>query len=271
MKEYSVVVGVYNADTSAGRQHLGLAEALAKEGFKVEIAPCQYPRDRYLFHQDRYCTKKDHLGISEGGMFLAGEDYLLVSKKLPYFGWKELKLSREEREAAFRQIETFFPNTRIYPVSSGVPGESIGPISAGHIDPGVMLLPRSKILIVDRCVYVGIPHYQEEFEEMAEAEGLEVKFYSNPDVEEDSYENFPLNCLVLPKGDSEIIFANSKTPSFVRLLRNLDLEVRTVPFHHSTTWGGSIHCATNTKDDTRRIEDLVPDSRETRRGLFQLR
>ena len=54
MKDYNIVVGVFNPNNHIGRQHLGLAEAVAKEGFKVEIAPSQYPRDRYVFHQGKY-------------------------------------------------------------------------------------------------------------------------------------------------------------------------------------------------------------------------
>ncbi len=256
-QDFSVVVGV--AEPSWGQYHkerIELADKIKKEGFKVERVKALWPRDRYVFIDGRYLTRSEAGFCSEGGYFSFGKDFLLVSERM--FKDKKKNGAKEESfelngEKILEKAKTFFPEKRVYLTPLGTTYREI----FQHIDLTTLVIPSRDLLIVDGyfhsnhfCSKKGI----EEFEAIADAEHLTLEIF-------EPQENgllFALNCLVLPYNNDEIVFSNARTPSFSKLLKKYDLKNVRIDFPSNPFMRGSIHCCTNTKENTRKINDLIP-------------
>jgi hypothetical protein len=259
-EDLTVLVGAYYQNTPWTKERFALAEAISKRGFQVEIIEGCWPRDSYVFHNGHYVSREENQHYGEGGLFRLGLDYMLVSEAL-----FEKRVISEGR-ARYR-LNEFFPGTRIHFVPFGPHPEQLDASQHGHIDLSVLLLPQDKLLVVDKAFYVGVRDYKKKFGQVAEAEGLDLHFYDSC-ARNFWQEDYPLNCLVLPTNEGEVVFANQKTPHFVRLLRERGVEVITIPFVESPRHGGSINCATNVKERDKDLRNIGVVSEPYIRGLF---
>lgn len=245
----TVVVGMnYDYGNRLGQERINLAAELTKQGYQVEFVEGLWPRDKYILHQGRYVCTKDEEEYGEGGLFRQGLDYLIVSEGL---------LRRKEigEEKAREEMAVLFPDSRIYFVPEGAHPE-LKETTHGHIDLSTLLLPLDKLLIVDKSFYTITQGYKRKFEEIADKEQLDLRFY-DPEAGGFMQDIYPLNCLVLPDGRGrEKVFANKNTPPFVKLLRQRGIEVVTIPFRNSTFCGGSINCATNVREEGKDLGNL---------------
>ena len=96
-----------------------------------------------------------------------------------------------------------------------------------------------------------------EVDEIAEAEGLKLIRY-------DGFQDgvwFPLNSLVLPKGETDVVFVDDKALSLWKLLEQEGVEVVGVQMPQHEYPAGKIHCQTNTycKSDGVTPDDLLEE------------
>ncbi|MBI5064651.1 hypothetical protein HZA97_00305 [Candidatus Woesearchaeota archaeon] len=187
--------------------------------------------------------------FGEGGCFNLGQDFLLVSERIFDEKYTSDKLAIEE------EAKKHYPQTRFNVVPVGCNHDAIyGQELFRHIDLTCLLIPSKKLLFVDENFYDD-PHARMRFERIAEKEDLTLKFHKpHPEI---SFQYYPLNCLLLPSANGEIIFANSNDASFIRLLNLYNLDVVEVSMTQAPKRRGSIRCCTNVKKPETPLKDLI--------------
>jgi hypothetical protein len=254
IKEYKIVVGITSPENGfLYKERENLARTIEELGFDVERTSVAWPRDHYVFQDDKYLVKKDIGPCGEGGFFQLGKDIVLVSERL--FG----HFSPIDEKKIYREVKKHNSNKRVYIVPTGYDPQDVsmihGPNWIDHIDLTCLLIPTKKLLVVDESFYEE-EYHKREFEQIAKKEDLQLEFY-NPKSEA-SFDYYPLNCLILPNDGEEIIIANQKVGSFVKLLKKYELKVVEVKMTETPKMcGGSIRCCTNLKHNEISLDNLL--------------
>lgn len=230
-----------------------LAQKIEKCGFKVERVSVAWPRDHYTFNDGSYVIKKIHGKPGEGGYFNFGREFVLVSERL--FGhYSPVELGKVKRA-----VELHYPYKRIHIGPTGYDPEEIsllyGPDWVDHIDLTCLAIPSKRLLFVDRNFYER-QISRDFFSGVALQEDYQIIFHDS--APRTSIRYFPLNCLVIPcQNGEEVVFANKRVPSFLKLLEKHKVNFETVDFKVTPGHTGSIRCCTNLKDETISLEELI--------------
>jgi len=251
-KEIGVVVGTGKGDHAQEE----LIEAITDEGFSVLKTDHWWPRDSYVFFAGNYVRLRDLESseewncFGEGGYFQIGDDFLIISDRVyEDSGLRKQKgISRKQArklpygvvvEAIEQECQKHHPNGRIHVAPSGEYHGGVG-IGHKHIDMFTLLLPKSKVLIVDTH-FGGNAALAYQYDIMAESEGLKLIRYDGSK----NKVQYPLNTLVLPKKGNDLVFIDQEAVSLADILskegiRNIGVKI---PFRKYET--GKIHCQTN--------------------------
>jgi hypothetical protein len=248
-----------------------IMESLRNEGFQVKSAKNrQWSRDHYVFHNGIYVKRGEATPegnpFGEGGNIRLREGFFLVSDRVYNVSnvikaeLGELRERERERERTdYQKIkqtiakegERHFPSTRIHVAPTGY---FHGGKGHEHIDMYTLLLPKSKTLIIDthfgKCAGGA-----QEYDEIAEAEQLKLIKY---DGSQDRVW-YPLNSLVLSRGNSDVVFVDTKAISLIKLLEHEGIKSVEVEMPQQTYPAGKINCQTNTCKQEENIEGLLEE------------
>lgn len=238
-----VIVG-----TGIGGQR-NIVEALTKEGFQIRSAGSRmWPRDHYVYFNGRYVKSGspgaiDGNAFGEGGNVLTGNGFLLVSDmaylKEHIFGSLPGEPTYEQiKEAIASEGRKYHSEARIHVAPTGY---FHGGKGHSHIDMFSLLLPQRKILLLDTYHGKGAGKAKE-YDAIAEMEGLKLIRY---DGSQDGVW-YPLNSLVLPTGDREVLVVDDKAKSLVSLLQDEGIKSISVEIPQHSFPAGKIRCQTNT-------------------------
>ncbi|MBI5065960.1 hypothetical protein HZA97_07000 [Candidatus Woesearchaeota archaeon] len=230
-----------------------LAQKIEECGFRVERVSVAWPRDHYTFHDGSYAIKKIHGKPGEGGYFNFGREFVLVSERL--FGhYTPVDFGKIQRE-----VELHYPYKKIHIVPTGYDPDEIsalnGPMWIDHVDLTCLTIPSKRLLFVDKNFYTE-QKSRDSFSGIASQEDYQIVFHDS--APKSSFKYFPLNCLVLPcQNGEEVVFANKRVPSFLKLLEKYKINFETVDFKITPGHTGSIRCCTNSKDETMSLDELL--------------
>ena len=256
-KQIEVIVG-----TGIGGQK-NIMEAVRNEGFQVRSAGNgrQWPRDHYVCHNGTYVRRGENMGpnwnpFGEGGNIRLGEDFLLVSDRVYVSDKMRSQLGEQVDYEKVKQVISQegarqFPNTRIHVAPTGY---FHGGKGHEHIDMYTLLLPKKKVLILDTHFGKGAGRATE-YDEIAKEEQLRLIKY---DGSQDGVW-YPLNSLVLEKGSSDIVFADSKAVSLMRLLEQEGVKSVGIDMPQHEYSAGKINCQTNTYNSCDNIEEFLEE------------
>ena len=262
MNTTCVVVGtqVYQSYYEEAHERERVARVIEEQGYAVVRTFIPWPRDHYVFYDGRYVIKKEfkdraRQGCGEGGYFQLAQDFVLVSERV-------LGIS-EDHECVAYTVGKQYPGKRVHVVPVGYQKRRTYDQRLDHIDLSCLLIPSRKLLLADKSLYQSfaaeVKHVEPYFQKIAEQESLLFVWY---EPEGTARNLFPLNCLVLPKENDEIVFANKNAPCLTRLLQTYDLAVIEVDVQIAPQMSlGSIRCITNTKDNRKTLVELVDTRR----------
>ncbi len=205
-----------------------LWSTLAQHGFYAEPVSFLWPRDGYVFFNERYTRETEHGRCGEGGCFLEGKDFLLASDtiRLPHkpFHKADPDELREYLEKLYGGRVIIFPSEHTE--------------EGNHIDFCSLLLPTSNTLIID-----AIPRgrVMSRFESMLADAQLTLRVFNS----DNCGVYHPLNALALSKEDHDIVFFDGKTEGLAAVLESCGAEPVPVALKNDSPHG-KIHCATNT-------------------------
>jgi hypothetical protein len=245
MKNICVSVGV-----GIGGQK-EIMSAIQKEGFKVDCSYEQWPRDTWVYFNDKYVLRGD-IGVEgnvfgDGGNVLQGEDFLLVSdnafmfqnirnKVKDKFGEINSKNYELAKEIISEDGEKIF-GAKVHVTPTGYYHGKTGQL---HNDMVSLLLPKSKILLFDNF-YGGNGNKFGHYNEIAKKENLE---FINYDGGQDGVW-YPLNSCVLPWPKNEAVVVDSKASSLIKILKDMEIKIIPVDMPQHTYPAGKINCQTN--------------------------
>lgn len=257
-KNFSVVVGVGREDDEGHEERENLAKTIEELGYTVERVEEYWPRDHWVFWKGKYFTKKEVGRCGEGGYFNLGHDFVIVSEKLLEGKYKAA------REDVYAEVKKYYVQGRAYVAPVGYKPRFMSQIfrydELSHIDLTCLLIPSRDLLFVDQSFYDKnkrrYKNARKIFKEIADVEGLSLKFYKSDSDE--SYRYFPLNCLVIPYSQkNELVVINRRTRPFVDLLKEYRIDMAEVDMVDTPKLDGSIRCCTNVKDGTKSLDDLL--------------
>ncbi len=259
-EELIVVVGtnLQGYDNAQLAEREQLAQKIENCGFKVERVSVAWPRDHYTFNDGSYVIKKIHGEPGEGGYFNFGREFVLVSERV--FGhYAPVDLGKIQRE-----VNLHYPYKKIHIVPTGYDPDEVsvmhGPMWIDHIDLTCLAIPSKRLLFVDENFYIK-QKSRDAFSRISFQEDYQIVFYNS--APKSSFKYFPLNCLVIPcQNGEEVVFANERVPSFLKLLEKHKVNFETVDFKVTPGHIGSIRCCTNLKDETISLEELIDFSEE---------
>jgi len=260
MKNLGVLVG-YGFDFKFGGQE-NIASALRNKGYFVKKIDESWPRDRYVFFKDKYISAGEEGSygnvFGEGGNIQVGDNFVLVSDNAFYF--KDIrenidfnKLGRDIKyyNSAKKIIEEKGKKNYGVRVHVAPTGEFFGKVAQGHIDLFALVLPKSKLLILDKH-FGKSANLNRDYNVIAEKEKLKLIEY---DGSQDGVW-FPLNSLVLPNYESETVVMDNKAVSLKRIFDKEGVKTISVDMPQRNQPAGKINCQTNTFDinDLRKVE-----------------
>lgn len=260
MREIGVIVG----SGQGGQEEL--AKAISEEGFPVFTAepPFWWPRDVYVMFGENYVYKVwdeahsccNHFG--EGGYFQIGSEFLLVSDQI-YAERNQITGDAARNisygEACMEIAEAcreYHKTARIHIAPSGKVHEPIAGKGHKHIDMISLLLPVSRILMVD-TYFGGQASASPQYEQICEKEGLKL-------IRHDGSQDgvwYPLNSLVLTAGGQDLVFVDKAARSLKNILSAEGVKYKDVEMPKGRA-SGKIRCQTNTfnLDDIGSMMDL---------------
>lgn len=297
MSEFRVAVGLATQFSPFERQQRkGLAEAVKNEGFDVLVLdPEEIPKDKYsiricnayrwprdewvLLPDNTYVTRRisklsyECNSYGEGGFLLfdnlqsdkvfVGADIASSHGRLIHYSGNVDYLYR------FIRGNLFFPEKiSMHIIYSGysnkvLPSRNIDNLPEhirwlGHLDLSCFYVTSINTLFVDTSKYDSIPDDAEKLRAYNIFKNLEkivrVEYFSE---KESQYDFFPSNCLVLPKGNGEIVFSNVQSKNLNTLLRKSGIDVIEIDFEEVVKKRGSIRCCTNILRKETKLEDLL--------------
>jgi hypothetical protein len=213
-----------------------LKSIIENQGRKVKMTPFDWPRDWFLYWRKKFISNKSFKKVGEQGNFVFGKDYCLSTDYAfsdNQFGKNKLCKYVDNKQQKEKEVLEEFLGVPIYKAimkNVGNPREHVP-----HIDLFALTHPTSNMLIIDTQLY---DVNKDIFYEISEKHKTEIVVYNSKD---ERY-RYPYNCLVLQDG---FVIANSKTPRFNDLLKELGIEFETVESDYSTKLGGSIRCRTH--------------------------
>lgn len=246
----------------------GLANALSRYGIQTVDVNCLWPRDHFVFHNNKFHTKKQVGYFAEGGALIFGDDFAIAPITLPL----AVKLSEDETR---KKLCNLYDVSRVHfiPVRSGF-GHRID-----HIDLSVLLLQSLGKLFVDASLYEKA---RTRFDKISDTEGLDcvsmdgfsLNFGANSlDFLDDSGKLIVLS--PKPKYNSPFVvdedglrvlkftYADDSLPSALSsVLLGSNATVIDLDFKRFQPSGGSIRCKTNVLPadfDLDLIADLCDD------------
>ncbi len=248
--------------TGIGGQR-NIIEAIKNEGFRVKSAGNgrQWPREHYVCYNGKYIRRGENSGpnwnpFGEGGNLRFGDEFLLVSDRVYDSDNMRRQLGEQIDYEKVKQLiiqegEKQFPRTRIHVAPTGYFHKGKG---HEHIDMFTLLLPKNRVLILDthfgKCAGKA-----KEYDEIAEAEQLKLIRY---DGSQDGVW-YPLNSLVLPDGNSDIVFTDSKALSLIKLLEQEGIKSIGVDMPQHTYPAGKINCQTNIYNFGDNVEEYLEE------------
>src|SRR4030043_2089518 len=165
-----------------------IIKAVRNEGFQVRSINRLWPRDHYVHFNGRYVKSGspgfiDGNSFGEGGNVLPGNGFLLVSDGV-YIKEKFAKILSDEptyeqiKEAILSKGREYYPDARIHVAPTGYFHKGKG---HEHIDMLTLLLPKTKLLILDTH-FGKRAGTAKEYDEIAQAERLKlIRFDSSQD------------------------------------------------------------------------------------------
>jgi len=249
MKNLGIAVG-YGFDFKLGGQEK-ICSALKNRGYSVKKVNEAWPRDKYVFFKDKYVLAGEEGAFGnvfgEGGNIQTGKGFVLVSDNAFYFNNIKSKvdfdkLKRDKsyynsaKEIIIKEGKKSY-NARIHVAPTG---DFQGNVAQGHIDLFTLLLPNKKILIFDKH-FGKSANLDRDYNAIAEKECLEFIEY---DGSKDGVW-YPLNSLILPNEESEVIVMDSKAKFLQKLLNKKGVETILVDMPQRNYPAGKINCQTN--------------------------
>ncbi len=248
MKELGILVGT-GFDPERGGQK-NITSALKSRGYFVKEVKHDWPRNEYVYFDEKYFFERNSEfesflrgnAFGNGGMVQTGEDFLMISDVV-------LKYKTFEGEIDVEKLEK---DGEYYEESKKLVAEKgekeygarvhIAPTwgANGDIDMYTLLLPKSKILIYDTD-FGQESNKNKDYNKIAEKEGLKYMELAG----EKSGVWYPLNSLVLTKGDNDLVVLDKNSDSLIKLLDKEGIPFIPVDFPQRTYPAGKINCQTN--------------------------
>jgi hypothetical protein len=247
MLDTGVIVG-----TGQGGQR-EILKALDSLSIPAKSVSQQWPRDHYVRAGTGYVrriedsTEGNYFG--DGGYVQAGNGYVIVgcglsdivaaTRSYPpaiFISSQDIDARRAAHNALAQAALPFFPGNRIYTLPTGA-RKAIG---HNHLDMSMLLLPASRMLLVD--TYFG-PYAVNapEIDLLADKEKLDVKWYDGSR----SGVWYPLNALVATRDRCDVVIGDKKAAGLAELLGRAGVEFRGVNLPQHDYPAGKIHCQTN--------------------------
>ena len=243
MSDLTVIVGGgYLPDQEA------ILVALDRNGFNAVPVKPHYPRGLHVYHKGRYFLQRNYEAYADGGFVQCGTDFMLwsddaIRNKKDLKPWETPVDASALRRMQKTELQEIYPE-RIYVLPTGTfsslrhhtstTGQTVAVLR--HLDYFALLLPMRRRLIIDTRAgkeAIDDPDFLSALEEA----GLQPLFYEPDDI------YHPLNDLVLPKGDTDIVFYDAAAKKLARILDGLNVE--SVPISICNNPVGKIHCKTN--------------------------
>jgi hypothetical protein len=224
----------------------GLREIVRSQKFMTKEIDNHWPRDLFTYFNKKLLTINDFEFGAEQGNYVFGKSFLIASSNAFSQGdlfetnvINEMITGMEDRKL----LSDFF-GVKLYELKTGTIDRFCG--MSDHIDRWCLSLPKSNYLIVEKRYYDKI---KDQFDAIGKEHGVEVVYF---DSGSESVKQ-PCNCLVLPNG---LVVANEKTPNFLGLLKNLNVDFETVNADQSYNFEGSIRCRTHYIDNFDLVSNL---------------
>lgn len=213
----------------------GLIRILRELGFSFKVAQSAWPRNLFVCHNGRVYKRSQHGSYADGGMILNYSDFSFASSAVS--SSSRLKDPSSQKEVLNKLKRLYGENIVILPTPFEASPVFGFELNSDDIDLYMLSVPERKRLYVDSIYY---KEFQREIDESCEKFGLKKKL-----VEQNGLKSFPCNAQVFKNGNLFMI-ANSDSPkSFLDDVRDLGIELKTLPFSRNCQHNGSIRCATN--------------------------
>lgn len=252
MGDLGIIVGK-GFDFKLGGQEQ-ISSGLKSRGYFVKEVDEAWPRNDYVYFNGKYVLEENGNSgnvFGNGGMVQKGEDFLLVSDAGFFYNdfkskvqFNRLNIDKEYYEKSKNLIldkgkKQFNARIHIAPTGTFFNGK----INNGDIDLFTLLLPKEKLLIFD--TYFGKnANFHKDYNKISEKEGLKLIEY------EGSQDNvwYPLNALVIPSRDKEVVVLDKNAKSLIKLLEKKNVNIIPVDIPQRDHPAGKINCQTNVFD-----------------------
>jgi len=249
MKNIGIIVG-YGFDFKSGGQK-EICSSLRKKGYSVKEVAEAWPRDKYVLSNDKYIPAGESGSagnvFGEGGNIQKGNGFVLISDNAFYYDnikskidFNKLRADKKyynlAKEVILKEGKKHY-SERIHVAPTG---DFHGQLAQGHIDLFTMLLPNNKILIFDKH-FGKDANLDKDYNIIAEQEKLKFIEYDG------SQDNvwYPLNSLILPSENKEVVVIDSKAKSLQKLLNMKGIETIAVDMPQKNYPAGKLNCQTN--------------------------
>ena len=247
MGEIGIIVG---RGSSVNQNEI--SRTLSKKGYFVKKVAEDWPRDVYVFHNNKIISNDWNVPynfLGDGGNIQVSDDFVLISDTalIDQNLNEEFKGKGDLKNLILQKAEKEF-ESKVY--LSPTDFESKNSASP-HIDLYTLLLPNSKILMFDNKFGKDA---NKNFEYNKIAEENEFKFFEYDSGKDDVW--YGLNSLVLKKGEKDIVVLESQSKNLIKLLNQNNVETIPIEMLQSLYPAGRIHCQTNTfkREDQKKID-----------------
>lgn len=248
MGELGILVGK-GFDPERGGQK-DIASALRSRGHFVREIDYDWPRNEYVYFNGKYFFERNNEFESflkgnvfgNGGMVQTGDDFLIVSDAaFKYDSFKnkvDAKMLEKDKEY-YEESKKLISESGEKKYGSRV---HVAPTweANGDIDMYTLLLPKSKILFYDKSFGNGA-NKDNGYNILAEKENL--KFVELDGKKSEAW--YPLNSLVLSRGENDLIVLDKNSKSLIKVLDREGIDFIPVDFPQRQYPAGKINCQTN--------------------------
>ena len=225
-----------------------LMRLLSDFGIPYKPVSVSWPRNSYVFHDNRIYTRKEHSYYADGGMILAYPNFTLASSDVSLFPRQKDPHSLGE---VMNKLERLYgENVAVLPSPRHVSAKYADHI--GDIDLVLLPIPERGVLFVDESYDHGA---QRSVDEVCERFNLKKQL-----VSQDGFRPcWPCNSFIFKTENISMIANSASGSDFLNRIRDLGIELITLPFSGNNYYNGSIRCATNSlpKNYPRNIESLL--------------
>ena len=249
MKELGILVGTGFDFSFGGRDKI--SSALKNRGYFVKEVDVPWPRNDYVFMDEKYFSDDSgNCVFGNGGMVQKGKDFALVSDAAFYYNEFSDKLNIQN----LKSDRDYYCASKSFIVEEGTKkynkkvhvaptGSFFGTLNNGDIDLYTLVLPESKIIFYDNYFGKDSNKYND-YNKIAEEEGFKFICYDG------SKENvwYPLNSLVLPRSQSDLVVLDKSAVSLMNILNKNNVDFISVDMPQREYVAGKINCQTNIFD-----------------------